>query len=68
MTKAELMDCVGKYVEITFKDTVFSGDKCRGILGYTSEFSPKFGYRKPDYFTIHDVDFKVSHIKNCKVL
>ena len=39
-----------------------------GILGFTSEFSEKFGYRKPNYFTVKDLDFKVSHLKSIIVI
>ena len=59
ITKTELMKMVGHKVKIQlFDDTEYVG-----ILGFTKEFSSKYGYRKPNYFTINDIDFKVSHIK-----
>lgn len=64
MKKEELFTYIGKKVEIKlFDDTVYSG-----ILGFTSEFSEKFGYRKPNYFTVKDLDFKVSHLKSIIVI
>jgi len=63
MTIAELKQLVGKNVIITFKD-----DKVqKGVLGFTEDFSEKYMWRKPNYFTINDYDFKVSHIKKCEV-
>lgn len=60
MKKADLMNLVGKKVKVTFK----SNDKeIIGVLGYTKEFSEKYDYRKPKYFTIRNYDFLVSHIK-----
>lgn len=59
MTNAELQKYIGKNVTITF----FDGKTERGILGFTKEFSARYGYRKPGYYTIGDWDFKVSHIK-----
>ena len=69
MTKAELMELVGKEVTVLFKD----GDAATGKLEYISEFSAKYGYRKPNMFNIYDRfychtwAFKVSHIKKCEV-
>lgn len=60
MTKAELMSYIGKKVHIYFK----GGEKgIYGILGYVYEFSPKYDYRKPNYFYIGNTSFKVSHIR-----
>lgn len=60
MKKANLMKLIGKKVKVTFK----SNDKeIIGVLGYTKEFSEKYDYRKPKYFTIRNYDFLVSHIK-----
>lgn len=60
MTKAELMQYVGKKVHIYFK-----GEEkgIYGTLGYIDEFSKKFDYRKPNYFFIGNTSFKVSHIR-----
>lgn len=59
MTNAELQKYIGKDVTITFKD----GKTERGILGFTKEFSARYGYRKPGYYTIGNWNFKVSHIR-----
>lgn len=60
MTRKELRNIVGKRITIYFKD----GKEETGVLGYTPEFSEKYGFRKPNYFTINNIDFKVSHIKS----
>ncbi len=63
MTKAELMLYVGKKVHIYFKD----GERgIYGTLGYVDEFSAKHGYRKPNYFYIDNIAFKVSHVRKLK--
>ena len=59
MTRKELDKLIGKLVEITFKD----GDIELGVLGFTTEYSAKYHYRKPNYYTINNIDFKVTHIK-----
>lgn len=64
MKKSDLFQFVGDFVVVTLK----SGKTIRGYLGYTREFSSHFGFRKPDYFTVGDYDFKVSHIKKFEVL
>ena len=64
MTKAKLMNLVGKKVTVYFKD----GE--RGIYGelkYADEFSAKHDYRKPDCFYINHTSFKVSHVRNVKL-
>jgi hypothetical protein len=63
-TVTELHKHVGFEVEIRFWDD----DVERGILGYTKEFSSKYGFRRPGYFTINNTDFKLSHIKSLLVL
>ena len=59
MKKAEL---VGRKVEIVFFDDMVK----TGILGYTPEFSEKYGWRKADRFTLGNWDFRVSHTKKSK--
>lgn len=60
MTKAELMNLVGKKVMVYFKD----GERgIYGTLNYADEFSAKHDYRKPGYFYIGYTSFKVSHIR-----
>lgn len=60
MTKADLMKLVSKKVFVIFKD----GERgIYGTLGYADEFSAKHDYRKPDYFYINNLSFKVSHVK-----
>lgn len=64
MKKAELMELVGRKVEIVFFD-----DRVKtGVLGYTPEFSEKYGWRKADRFTLGNWDFRVSHTKKVKVI
>lgn len=63
-TNAELQKYIGFEVEIRFWDEKVE----RGILGFTKEFSVKYGFRRPGYFTINNTDFKVSHIKLLSVL
>lgn len=60
MTKADLMAYVGKKVHIAFKD---NSSSIYGTLGYVDEFSEKYDFRKPNYFYIGNVSFKVSHVK-----
>ena len=60
MTKADLMTLVGKKFFVIFKD---SERGIYGTLGFADEFSAKHDYRKPDYFYIHHMSFKVSHVK-----
>ena len=64
MTKTQINELIGQKVEVIFKDNSTQ----TGILGYTEEFSSKYGYRKPGYFTINEYDFKVSHIRKVKPL
>ena len=64
MRKSELEALIGKRVKIR----LFDNDEYEGVLGYTPEFSEKYGYRKPNYFTVGNLDFKVSHLKSCTVL
>lgn len=59
MTKSELMLYVNKNVRIYFKD----GENVCGTLGYADEFSERHNYRKPDYFYIGDISFRVSHVR-----
>lgn len=65
MTKAGLMELVGKKVTVYFK-----GEEkgIHGTLGYADEFSAKHDYRMTDYFYIEHISFKVSHVKKVEVL
>lgn len=56
----KLNSFVGRNVVIFFKD----GEIIRGKLGFTEDFSEKYGYRKPNYYTIESIDFLVSHIRD----
>lgn len=67
MKKDELMKLVGKKVKITFITNCYA-EESTGVLGFTKEFSEKFDYRNPNYFTINNIDFKVSHVKKVEVL
>ena len=64
LTNAELREYLGKYVRIR----LFDGSEYEGVLGFTPEFSERYGYRKPNYFTVSNLDFKVSHLRDIKVL
>ena len=60
MTKAELMNLVGKKIFVYFKG------REKGIYGtleYADIFSAKHDWRKPNYFYIGNVSFKVSHVR-----
>ena len=59
MTKAKLMELVGKKVYVRFKD----GTSIYGTLRYADEFSAKHDWRKPNYFYIDNLSFKVSHVR-----
>ena len=59
MTKAGLMKLVGKKVKIIFA----GGEVEEGVLNYADEYSAKHDYRKPAYFYINNLSFKVSHVK-----
>ena len=60
MTKADLIELVGKKVTVYFKDGESS---IYGTLNYADEFSSKHDYRKPNYFYINNMSFKVSHVR-----
>lgn len=60
MNKAELMKLVGKKVTVYFKGEERS---IYGVLNYADEFSAKHNYRKPNYFYINNMSFKVSHVR-----
>ena len=62
MTRKELDNMIGKTVMVEFK----CGNVIRGKLGFTKEFSEKYGWRKPNYYTIKEYDFLASHIKSIK--
>ena len=64
MTRAELLKLVGEKVKVYFKD---SESGIYGTLGYVNNFSEKYGYRKPGYFFIGNMSFKVSHIKKVEI-
>lgn len=67
MKKDELIQLVGKRVKVTFTKECGGGESI-GILGYTKEFSEEYDYRYPHYFTINNIDFKVSYVKKVVVL
>lgn len=67
MKKDELMQLVGKRVRVIFTEDC-GGGEIIGVLGYTKEFSEKYDYRLPNYFTINEYDFKVSHVRKVEVL
>lgn len=59
MTKQELMSHVGEDVFIWLKD----GEEIPGTLRFADNFSKEHDYRKPNYFYIGNVSFKVSHVR-----
>lgn len=60
ITKQNLLDLVGSEVFIY----LFDDEKpIHGTLGYVYQFSPKYGYRKPNYFYIGNISFRVSHVR-----
>jgi len=68
MTKADLMNLLGKNVTVKYKD----GKTETGILKYVDDFSFKHHYKKVGYSYVENNDFcvnscfKVSHILSCK--
>ncbi len=60
MTKADLMELVGKKVTVYFKHEERG---IYGTLGYVDEFSEKHDYRKPGYFYIVHISFKASLVR-----
>lgn len=64
MTRAELLNLVGKKVKVYFKDREKS---IYGTLGYVDEFSEKYQFRKPGYFFIGNTIFKVSYIRKVEL-
>lgn len=60
MTNADLLKLVGRRVHVTFKD---GGSSLCGTLCYADKFGMKHNFRKPKYFYIGNVSFKVSHLK-----
>jgi hypothetical protein len=60
MRREDLNRYIGDRVKVTFKD----GRTETGTLGFTPEFSSRYGYRKVGFYTIGNIDFKVSHIKS----
>lgn len=65
MTKNDLMKLVGKKVYIYFKG---EEKAIYGTLNFADEFSEKHDYRKPNYFYINNISFKVSHIREVKTV
>ena len=64
MTKADLMNLVGKKVSVYFKD---KEDAIHGTLCYADEFSVKHDYRTPNTFYIGNTSFRVSHVRKVEV-
>ncbi len=64
MSKEQLNAMLDKNVEILFND----GTVERGKLGYTPNFSPKYGYKPAHCYTVGDISFKASHVKTARVL
>lgn len=61
MTKVELMSLVGHKVRVKlFDDDVYEGE-----LLYFDKLETIYGNRMPGYFCIDNMNFKVSHVKEC---
>ena len=60
MTIADLTKFIGKPVCLYFKGHQIP---LYGTLGYVDEFSSKHHYRKPGYFYINNMSFKVSAVR-----
>ena len=62
MTKAELMSLVGHKVKVKLVDDtrVYEGE-----LLYFDKLETIYGNRMPGYFCIDNMNFKVSHVKEC---
>lgn len=59
LTKERLMKLVGMEVGVR----LFNDKEYEGVLGFADDFSARHGWRKPGYFYIDDMGFKVSHVK-----
>lgn len=64
VTRAQLKEYIGENVEIVFSDNKVE----TGVLRFADDFSAKHDYRKPNYFYINNLSFKVSHVKKLKVV
>lgn len=62
MTKAELMSLVGHKVRVKLFDDIRIYE---GELFYWDRLETIYGYRMPGYFCIDNMNFKVSHVKEC---
>ena len=60
----KLDSLIGKTVEVV----LFDNTVIKGVLGYTAEFSEKYKYRKPSYYTCGDYGFRKSHVKKIRGL
>lgn len=60
----KLDSLIGKAVEVV----LFDNKVIKGVLGYTEDFSEKYDYRKPSYYTCGDYDFRKSHVKKIRGL
>ena len=59
MKREQLDWLIGKYVIVELVD----GHTIRGLLEYTPEFSAKYGWKKPGYYSIRNYAFKASHVR-----
>lgn len=64
LTKKQLDEYLGRNVIITFRD----GKEIQGQLCFADDFSSKHYWRLPNYYYIGNMSFKVSHVKNIKLL
>lgn len=64
LTKKQLDEYLGRNVMITLHD----GEEIQGKLCFADDFSSKHSWRLPNYYYIGNMSFKVSHVKNIKLL
>ena len=60
----KLDDLIGKVVEVVF----FDDATVTGVLGYTPEYSAKYGYRRPNFYNCGAWSFRKSHVKRIRRL
>lgn len=58
----KLDSLIGKVVEVTLYDNTV----IKGVLGFTEEFSAKYDYKKPYYYTCDSWSFRKTFVKKIK--
>ncbi|ADL36282.1 hypothetical protein bpr_II345 (plasmid) [Butyrivibrio proteoclasticus B316] len=66
----KLDSLIGKKVRVV----LFDDSSYEGILGFSEEFSEKYGYKKPNYYYIdgttddNNICFRKTHVKQTKAI